>query len=281
MSEINLITPVIIIGAPRSGTNILRDCVSRSSFIKTWDCDEINSIWKFSNYHRNDDLEKKDLTQEIKVKIQKSFLSIAKQKNVSFVLEKTCANCLRLDFVHAALPNAKFILLFRDGHDVIPSAIKRSSGEFSGNKLMYRIKKMRYAPASYLIFLLRSLFSSSKRISSWGPQNLIIQKHRDDKEKMSLVQWRECVENTVKYFSKIDKQEYISVYYDELVDEPKKQLRKIFEFLNIDLTDEDVITMSASVNRKMRNEGWEYSEKNSKAEVNRINKLIQDFIKAK
>ena len=252
-----------------------------SSFIKTWDCDEINSIWKFSNYHRNDDLEKKDLTHKVKVKIQKSFLSIAKQKNVSFVLEKTCANCLRPDFVHAALPNAKFILLFRDGHDVIPSAIKRSSGEFSGNKLIYRIKKIRYAPTSYFIFLLKSLFSSSKRINSWGPQNFVIQKHKGDKEKMSLVQWRECVENTLKYFSKINKKSYIPIYYDELVDDPKKQLKKIFEFLNIDLNNEDLITMSASVNRKARNSGWKYSHNTSISEVNRINKLIHDFIKTK
>ena len=39
------INPVIIIGAPRSGTNILRDTLSIISNVRTWDCDEIPYIW--------------------------------------------------------------------------------------------------------------------------------------------------------------------------------------------------------------------------------------------
>ena len=43
------IQKVIIIGAPRSGTNILRDVLTSFDGICTWPCDEINYIWRHGN----------------------------------------------------------------------------------------------------------------------------------------------------------------------------------------------------------------------------------------
>ena len=43
------INPIIIIGAPRSGTNILRDTISSFNEVGTWDCDEIPYIWLYGS----------------------------------------------------------------------------------------------------------------------------------------------------------------------------------------------------------------------------------------
>ena len=40
---------LIIIGAPRSGTNMLRDVLVRFPGVATWPCDEINYIWRHGN----------------------------------------------------------------------------------------------------------------------------------------------------------------------------------------------------------------------------------------
>ena len=40
---------VVIIGAPRSGTNMLRDILSTFEGVATWPCDEINYIWRHGN----------------------------------------------------------------------------------------------------------------------------------------------------------------------------------------------------------------------------------------
>ena len=40
--------PVIIIGAGRSGTNMLRDLLAQLPQFSTWPCDEINYIWRHS-----------------------------------------------------------------------------------------------------------------------------------------------------------------------------------------------------------------------------------------
>jgi len=41
--------PVIIIGAPRSGTNIIRDVIVTNNNFTTWPCDEINYVWRYKN----------------------------------------------------------------------------------------------------------------------------------------------------------------------------------------------------------------------------------------
>ena len=48
-------TPLIIIGAGRSGTNILRDTLTSLSGFETWPCDEINPIWRHGNLFWPDD----------------------------------------------------------------------------------------------------------------------------------------------------------------------------------------------------------------------------------
>ena len=40
---------VIIIGAPRSGTNMLRDALTALPDCGTWPCDEINYVWRHGN----------------------------------------------------------------------------------------------------------------------------------------------------------------------------------------------------------------------------------------
>ena len=41
--------PIIIIGAPRSGTNMLRDVLCNLDGVGSWPCDEINYIWRHGN----------------------------------------------------------------------------------------------------------------------------------------------------------------------------------------------------------------------------------------
>ena len=48
--------PIFIIGAPRSGTNILRDTITSNEDYITWDCDEINYIWRYGHPFKKDDI---------------------------------------------------------------------------------------------------------------------------------------------------------------------------------------------------------------------------------
>jgi len=85
---------VIIIGAGRSGTNMLRDMLTSLPDFATWDCDEINPIWRHGNIGwPNDEIPPENATTKVDDYIRRAFTSIWKaKKQPGYVVEKTCAN---------------------------------------------------------------------------------------------------------------------------------------------------------------------------------------------
>ena len=124
--------PIFIIGAPRSGTNILRDIITSDSDFSTWDCDEINLVWLYDNFNRSSDrFTRKHLTpQKIKF-IKKQFSKIKKTNKNKLIVEKTCANSLRIDFIDGIFDNAKFIFIYRNGMDCISSTLIKRKTKFN------------------------------------------------------------------------------------------------------------------------------------------------------
>lgn len=219
--------PIIILGAPRSGTNMLRDLLSQLRGIITWDCDEINPIWKYKNYNKTDELMPSDLTPKIKKYIINEFDSLSKNQGV--ILEKTCANTLRPSFVNAIFPNAKFIYIYRNGFDCAISAKKKSKRFFD---LSYQLKKLKYAPLiSYPFLVYEKLF-----LRSWGP---IYNGMNDDYKSLTDLQivakqWMKCNEKCIKFVSKLDSHQIFYINYDQFVQNPKYNFSKILDFINIE-----------------------------------------------
>jgi len=118
--------PIIIIGAPRTGTNMLRDIIGAQPGFATWPCDEINYIWRYGNSgFPTDELIPIQVTPSIRKYIRKQFQLVSKRYRSVYVVEKTCANSLRLDFVELLFPEAIYINIIRDGRDAASSASKR------------------------------------------------------------------------------------------------------------------------------------------------------------
>ena len=96
--------PVVILGAARSGTNMLRDSLCSLPGFGTWPCDEINYIWRYGNKRfANDELTPGHAREPVTSYIRSAFNRIAKQHQPNYVVEKTCANTLRVPFVHTVL----------------------------------------------------------------------------------------------------------------------------------------------------------------------------------
>ncbi len=255
MQELNFV-PLIIIGAGRSGTNMLRDIITNIPDFATWDCDEINPIWRYGNKNElNDEFTTELLTPKIKDYIRKRFIQLHKQTKAKYVVEKTCANALRLEFVHAIFPEAKFIVINRDGRDVVPSAMKRWNASF---EFRYTIKKLRYVPAKdflYYIFKfgsnrLKKNCNPAKALSFWGPLYKGIQY---DTAKLSLVeicakQWQKCASNTLNQRSGINEARILDYRYEDFVNDPINELKKFEDFLDIKI--KDIATLTAGVTDK-------------------------------
>ena len=87
-------TPVIIIGAGRSGTNAVRDMICSLPDFATWPCDEINPIWRHGNVlHPTDAIPPELATPAIRHFIRTQFVrEWERLGRPKFLVEKTCAN---------------------------------------------------------------------------------------------------------------------------------------------------------------------------------------------
>ncbi len=70
------------------------------------------------------------------------------------VVEKTCATSLRVEFVRAVLPDAKYVFITRDGLDAAASAMERWHAPLD---LRYTAAKARFVPAERPALLRRPI----------------------------------------------------------------------------------------------------------------------------
>lgn len=232
--------PLVILGAGRSGTNMLRDILTQLPGYATWPCDEINYIWRHGNRSFPTDAIPVEFADESIARwIQKRFAQIQRRTGAHTIVEKTCANTLRVPFVAACLPkNALFLEIVRDGRDVACSAAKRWTAPLD---LGYLWKKARWVPASdlpyyasrYLAARMHRLRSRDRRVSTWGPRYEGLE---DDLRSLPLVeacarQWEECVLRCRAGLQPIPKERRMSVRYEDFVRDPLAGMLLIGEFL--------------------------------------------------
>ena len=249
---------LIIIGAGRSGTNMLRDILSSAGAISTWPCDEINYIWRYRNASQPTDVfSGKMVNDSTKFYVKKQFEKIAKENKTDWVLEKTCANTLRIPFINEIFPDAKFIHIIRDGRDVACSAKERWTAKLD---LPYLMKKARYVPlrdlpyyaSKYAWSRLYKCFSSQKRVSTWGPRF----KGIDDVFRThsltlaSAIQWQECVKTSIHDFKNIDKKRVVEIKYEDFTYKPAEELEKIISYFKLPMKVSDVAETLNGVSTK-------------------------------
>ena len=231
--------PVIIIGAARSGTNMLRDALTQLPGITTWPCDEINYVWR--HHHATfptDELRSGHATVRVRRYIRAAFTKLAHKTRAQFVVEKTCANSLRVDYVRAVLPEAKIIFLVRDGRDVVASALKRWHAKL---ELGYTLKKARFVPPGdvpyyawrYLRHRAHRLVSSEGRVASWGPRFAGIERMLQNCSlaEVCAEQWRVSVELAAKALEKLPADRCHTIRYEDFVRRPISEFARIADFV--------------------------------------------------
>jgi hypothetical protein len=256
-------TDVIIVGAPRSGTNMLRDVLTSFDSVCTWPCDEINYIWRHGNVrYPSDEIPVQRATPAIKNYIRQRFSDIRQQYNADIVVEKTCANSLRVPFVDAVLPDAKYILIYRDGIDATGSAKERWTAKLD---IPYILEKVRFVPKTDLPYYglryfwarLYRFISREKRLAFWGPaldgMQSVLQNHTLNE--VCALQWQRCVDNAEKAFSDMPADKVVRVRYEDFVRQPVEELSRILEFIGKEVEPEKIATAVEGVSPRSLGKG--------------------------
>ena len=275
---------VILVGAPRSGTNMLRDVLTSINGVSTWPCDEINYIWRHGNVgYPSDEIPAERANPAVKNYIQQRFSDIQEKYSANVVVEKTCANSLRVTFVDAVVPSAKYIFIYRDGIDATGSAKERWTAKLD---IPYLLEKVRFVPKADLPYYavryfwarIYRLISSEKRLAFWGPKldNMqeILQKH--SLNEVCALQWQRCVDKADEALSAMPEGKVIRVCYEDFVQQPGKELGRILEFLGKDVPEADIAEAVKDVSPRSLGKGRKAL---GESEVANLEKLVGDSLK--
>jgi len=276
--------PCIVIGAGRSGTNMLRDLICSYPGISTWPCDEINYIWRKGNRsYPSDEFPTSLATDSTARYIHNAFSNQIKKTNANVLIEKTCANSLRMDFVRAIFPEAKYIIIIRDGRHVVKSAIKRWQAPLD---IRYIAQKARFVPPSdipyyairYAVHRAKKILSPDDSLPMWGPIYKEMYEHSKayNVEELCAEQWISCVNSTLASVQKIEKKRTCIVSYESLQQHPTTEVERVLRFVtgNHQIDNEMVSLLSGTIKRK--------TEKDSETKLNlrldlegRFNSLLE------
>lgn len=254
---------VVIVGAPRSGTNMLRDVLTSLDGIGTWPCDEINYIWRHGNVrYPSDEIPASRATPAVAGYIRNRFEAIRRSQGVEVVVEKTCANCLRVPFVDKVVPDAKYIYIHRDGIDATGSAKLRWTAKLD---IPYLMEKVRFVPLTdlpyygfrYLWSRVYRLFSKDKRLAFWGPKlddmNTILETH--SLNEVCAIQWQRCVDAADKALAVMPENKVIRIKYEDFVTDPQVEMGRIFQFMGRDVSPEKIKAAVKGVSNKSLGKG--------------------------
>lgn len=242
---------------------MLRDVATSFDCVATWPCDEVNYILRHGNVrHPSDEFSEQQATPQVKSYLNSTFDKYSKEFGANILVEKTCANSLRVPFLNAVFPDAKYIFIVRDGVDATGSAKLRWTAKLD---LAYILEKVRFVPKIDLSYYglryfwarVHRFFSKEKRLAFWGPaldnMQAILAKHTLNE--VCAIQWQQCVEKADAALNHLPKDQVCRVQYEAFVHDPKTELARVLQFMGVSATSEQLKEAVVGVSAKSLGKG--------------------------
>ena len=262
-----VVCPIFIVGAPRSGTNIFYRTFAKhpdlawisnitkkvpSSLLLTRIImlfrndhrpTEANNVWQKFTGDDDESLDRDDVTAAARKYLRKVLQNNLQLFNKPRFVNKCPGNSVRIEFLKEIFPDAIFIHIIRDGRAAAYS-IMRSRLEHSGS--YWSVK-----PPGWQTLLKLPLIDAC------------------------ALQWKMTVESILQSAKKLPRGQYMEVKYEEFVARPSE----IFELVGTkcDLVWQDDLLQKITSGMENRNFKWQNELPD--ADKNTLNMLLGDFLK--
>ena len=220
--------PVIILSAPRSGSTLLFETLSRAPGVYTIANEShrvIEGLPELNAERRgfvSNRLVAKDATDQTAADVRLRFAEALRDRDgvppepvqaVRF-LEKTPKNILRVPFMRKVFPGAKFVVLFRDPRAVLSSMMEAwRSGLFVTYR---RLPGWQGLPWSLLL------------VDNWQQVN------GHSLEEVVAHQWSRGMSVLLDDIQALDPTEWIPLRYEDLIADPQGQIKRLCATLGLD-----------------------------------------------
>lgn len=262
--------PILVIGPPRSGTHMLFRVLGASSHLAHWRPSEAHEVWEADHHPafrgwESNVLDASDAATETIKRIRREFLLVTGSRRR--LLDKNPRNVLRIGFIEAVLPDARYIFLKRDGRENVNSLINAWRG---GRYRTYRLPEPHSIPGTdpdWWKFVLYPGWREDRR----GPLEVVAAK-----------QWIASSEHLLDAEQRIEPNRWMEVAYEDFVEDPVAETERITKFLEIDF-DADVRAAADAARTRPVNvvtppERGKWRKENP-AEIEAIEPLIEPVMK--
>lgn len=233
---------IVLIGAARSGTKIVRDVLSAATGVGRVPYD-ISYVWRYGNESCPDDaLHPTSLTPGVSRFITQHVDRYA-GGDPATVIEKTVGNTLRVPFVHRVMPDAAFVHLIRHGVDVAESTRRQW---IAPPDAPYLLKKIRHFPLrlmptygrKYAVSVAKRYLNSTQHFDTWGPRYPGIDDDVRNEDLLTVCarQWQSSVEHALDAFATLDVLQ-VDLRYERLMAQPAEELARVISTLGLDVGD--------------------------------------------
>lgn len=232
--------PIVILGAARSGTKFLRGVLAAPQGHCATPFDS-NHVWRIGNAGAADDeLDPDSISDRTARMIRNALWKLAAPSGVpegGTLVEKTVSNSLRPDFVARVLPDARYILLIRDGRDVVESTYRMWLTPPDAGGLKKKLASLPISAFPYAAWYGLNMVMGKLRgrgVGVWGVRYRGI---AQDLERLSVPevcahQWRTCIESSLDFAQKMDSSRFIQLRYEDLIGD-EAALDPVAEFLQV------------------------------------------------
>lgn len=231
--------PLILIGAARSGTKLLRDLVALHPSVDAVPYD-VPYIWtKHNERVGHDQLDASLATEKVHAYVQTALGRF--HRDGEFLIEKTVGNTLRVPFVQAVFPDAKLLVLRRHGIDVVESVWRQWQAPPDPGYILKKLRTfpiheafgygMRYAGTAFA-----KVFLGKKDAGVWGVRYPGVEQDLRNHTLLEVcaIQWAKCIEESENALAGVPEDRKIVVRYEDLVERPDIEIRRVCEFVGLD-----------------------------------------------
>lgn len=231
--------PIIILGAPRSGTTFLGYVLGSAT-----SCTLVNEprlVWRYGNDGRSDQLRATDATPRVAAHIRSSLAAMVHDAGAERLVEKTPANSLRPGFVASVFPEARFVHITRNGWAAVPSL--RAMWERRGTSLDQRkrartVARLREAQLSQWPhyageFVSRLSGRITGRVPLVGARTPGLSGVLTELGVLTAaaIQWRECTTQSTAFGRSLGSDRYLELKLESL---SETTFNEVLEFCDVD-----------------------------------------------
>jgi hypothetical protein len=241
-----LLAPIILFGNFRSGTTMLQKIIASHPDVIAWD--EPVGVWLYADPGRpHDEFDERDATPRVKEYVRGKFLQYQRANRGLRIVEKTPHNILKISYVRAIFPDAKFIYVVRNPFSFV-SSVELKWQRPAGNRRI--VKRLKSTPMTQLHNYLPKLISQlwhnrilgRKYVAVWGPRYKAIGLDLKTEELATVIarQWARSTDKAEEDLSHFAEGEVLKLRYEDFVESPLAYLQRICGHCGLEPSDEMV-----------------------------------------